>query len=477
MAKVTGEFREKSQNIRCILFIRDNMLRALAEFDGDYTRNIENSILRLQWNEEMLLDMVALRLRAVLKLGGEQNIRIWNRFAERGLEGKPGFRRCLQLTLYRPRDVIALLNHAYQDADRAERKRIIEEDIEAAATRISRARLNDLYKEYERVLPGLTLFGDAFKGAPGRSSYSTIKARLDEVAAATHSGPEARDFALLSTGAEAFNALYSVGFVGVQEPDGVSVRFCHDGSNVNVQELSPDAVVVVHPCYWRALDLKDVGAEVLVRVDDEDDVAITKTAKDDMQELRLRKLGRVVEDLQKIPEGHAGAHAFEEWVLTTARYLFSKGLDNVQRNPNSDALQRRDIVGTNRGEFGFWKRLERTYGVSQFIIECKNYDPVSQDEFRQAWGYLKGPYGRLLMMVTRSNGEALSESERGLVMEGYQDNPSKMIFVMPAFLLARAISKMRSGKEGRDDWVDKQLCDRLDVFERVYVSLRSRRSK
>jgi hypothetical protein len=58
LAKAAAEFRESSQGLRCMLFIRDNMLRALAQFDGDYTRNIENSTLRLQWNEEALLRLV-----------------------------------------------------------------------------------------------------------------------------------------------------------------------------------------------------------------------------------------------------------------------------------------------------------------------------------------------------------------------------------------------------------------------------------
>ncbi|RYD63738.1 MAG: hypothetical protein EOP84_33380, partial [Verrucomicrobiaceae bacterium] len=85
LAKLAADFRE-SQGIHCLLFIRDNMFRALAEFDDDYSRNIEGNTLRLHWDEETLLQMVAMRLRVAFGWRGENDIRTWNRFAKRGLE-------------------------------------------------------------------------------------------------------------------------------------------------------------------------------------------------------------------------------------------------------------------------------------------------------------------------------------------------------------------------------------------------------
>src|SRR5262249_33489894 len=142
------------------------------------------------------------------------------RFAKRGLEGQEGFLKCLKLTLYRPRDVLSLLNGAWQVTCAQGRDALIDTDIEATATRISRTRLQDLIKEYEQVLPGLSEFADAFKSRPASMTYSQAVGLLETVVEAPQVGPPARLFALLGTGAEAFNALYSVGFIGVQEPDG-----------------------------------------------------------------------------------------------------------------------------------------------------------------------------------------------------------------------------------------------------------------
>ncbi len=162
--------------------------------------------------------------------------------------------------------------------------------------------------------------------------------------------------------------------------------------------------------------------------------------------------------------------------MRAAKYLFAKGLDDIQWGPNPNGLQQRDIIGTNRGESGFWRRLNRHYGVNQFIIECKNFEEMGQQEFRQAWGYLGGPHGRLLMMVTRSEDEGLTERERSLVVEGYLSEPKKLVFLMPAKLLHLALRKMRSGKEKRDDYINDLLEKRLNAYKHSWVHLRAARA-
>lgn len=482
LAKAAVEFRE-AHHIHCLIFVRDNMFRALAEFDGDYTRNIEGNTLRIFWDDESLLNLVALRLRAAFEWRGENNIKAWNRFAQRGLDGHEGFKKCLRLTLYRPRDIIALLNGAFQVACAHGRESIIDTDIDATARRISQTRLNDLFKEYDKVLPGLQQFAQIFRGQPTPLPYGVAKGLLDEVVdRADATGSSTRDFALLRTGSVALNALYSVGFVGLQGQND-TVRFCHDGSNADVEDVPGGGLVVVHPCYWLAMGIVSsrtdgedrIAPEISVSVvDDEDDVALADAGKKEMTDLRLRQLGVIVEELHGIQEGLPGAHAFEEWVYSAARYLFPGGLSNIQWKPNSGQVQQRDVVGTLIGDKGFWRRIGR-YDVSQFVIEAKNFREIDADGFRQAWGYLNGPYGRCIMIVTRSGEDSISEHERALVKEGYDGDVSRMVILMPAKLLQRALSKMRSGGEKRDDYTMDLLNKRLDLFERSYIAQKSAR--
>jgi hypothetical protein len=84
LARTVAEYREKRFPLYPVLFIRDNMFRALAQFDNDFTRHIEGHTLRLQWDEESLFHLIAARLRAALKLESvESEVKVWNRFAQR----------------------------------------------------------------------------------------------------------------------------------------------------------------------------------------------------------------------------------------------------------------------------------------------------------------------------------------------------------------------------------------------------------
>lgn len=158
------------------------MFRALAQLDSDFTRHIEGHALRLHWDENSLFRLVTRRLRVALDLQEVENdVKVWNRFAQRELKDKDGFEHCLRHTLYRPRDILVLLNEAYMSVLRDKREEIVGSDVEGTAKQISQNRLEDLMKEYERVLPGLKLFVSLFEGGRAQESVGAVADRLDEV--------------------------------------------------------------------------------------------------------------------------------------------------------------------------------------------------------------------------------------------------------------------------------------------------------
>jgi hypothetical protein len=232
LAKTAADYREKQFPIYPILFVRDNMFRALAQLDDDFTRHIEGHTLRLQWDEESLFHFVVARLRVALNLQDvESEVKVWNRFAHRELHDRDGFARCLKYTLYRPRDILVLLNEAYVNARRDNRDCIIEKDVDKTATNISQHRLEDLCKEYDRVLPGVRLFVSAFRGQPATQPAAEIVGHLEDVARSSdYSDTASRDLVLFENGGEMFSALYSVGFVGVKDDTSGNFMFCHDGT-------------------------------------------------------------------------------------------------------------------------------------------------------------------------------------------------------------------------------------------------------
>lgn len=475
LGAAASDFADRKTRIHVCLFVRDNMFRALSYYDSDFSRNIEGNTLRLHWSEDALLQLVANRLRVVKSLQDiESDVKVWNRFAHRDLKDKVGFQLCLKHTLYRPRDILVLLNSAFINAKRCGRDEIVEADVESTAQRISQDRLQDLFKEYQTVFPGLKLFIQPFQGKSAISSYSSIIELLNVIVAESRFDEEGSgDFALLDSGRQVFSALYSVGFLGLEDPKNGGFSFCHDGGYADLAEVPPDRKVLIHPCYWKALEATSeaTAGEVLVQINDEYEVK----QSDEAMDLRIQRIGQTVEGLNKIPLGPDGAHEFEKWVLRTIQILFAEKLQNIELKPNpNDALQKRDIVATNMAKDGFWRRVFEDYNSRQVIFEIKNYENLKIEDYRQLLSYSRGEYGNFGVIVSRTKDEGLSDAERGWVKE-IHDQHGVLILIVPAVVLVRCLSKLRNFK--KHNYTEEQFGKILDKFVRSYLCLRHSRRK
>ena len=298
------------------------------------------------------------------------------------ITGREGFRFCLQFTLYRPRDILVLLNQAFIVSSRGGRQEIIEDDIETSSRQTAQDRVKDLINEYSPVFPGIGLFIQAFKERPAQLEYKTIVDFLDTLINENpYTQTPASDFAILGSGTELFNALYSVGFLGLKDQTSNSFHFCHDGARSDLAVIKPDQKTIIHPCYWKALEItgKEIDQSMLININDEFSTRINPQAN----ELRVRMLGQLVAELPALPLGQEGCSKFEEWVFRVVKILFSGYLNNFQLKPNNSAIQRRDIVATNMAEIGFWKRILEDYKTRQVIFEIKNYKELELADFRQ----------------------------------------------------------------------------------------------
>lgn len=101
----TGEFRESlTGHANALIFLRDNIFRAIQEADNDFSRNIEPRALRLHWDPQELLYMTTARMRAAFNLTSESEVKVWNQITANELHGIAGFKSILRNTLYRPRE-------------------------------------------------------------------------------------------------------------------------------------------------------------------------------------------------------------------------------------------------------------------------------------------------------------------------------------------------------------------------------------
>jgi hypothetical protein len=470
LTRTAADARERRFPLYPVLFIRDNMFRALAQLDDDFTRHIEGHTLRLHWDEAALFHFVTARLRVVLEVEKiESEAKVWNRFAHRELHDKEGFAKCLRLTLYRPRDILVLLNEAYSNARRDNRDAIIEKDVETSATAISQHRLEDLCKEYDKVLPGLRIFVSAFRGRPAQQTFAQVVAQLDAFAAYNdYSETASRDLVLFRDGGEMFSALYSVGFIGLRDQTTGTYTFCHDGTVSALVSIEANRETLVHPCYWKALDISVTEEldQILIQTNDE----YNEVHSDEPRHLRLQRLGRLPEELAGIPIGHAGSRGFEAWVSRAVKLLFSGSLANIELRPNpATALNQRDIVATNTTQSTFWRRVYEDYQSRQVVFEYKNYEELTPDDFRQVLDYSMGEYGRFAIIVRRGENEALTENEKDRIKAQFFHHEKRLVMVVPVALFALCIRKLRTPK--KYDYAEFTMSKHMDYIVRSVLSL------
>jgi len=261
-----------------------------------------------------------------------------------------------------------------------------------------------------------------------------------------------------------------LGFLGIVDERTKSYVFCHDGKSPD-RPMSASDRILVHPCYWMALNLDKnmLRPEEAQEIFDEYDIEVSS----DTPEIRKANLGRLMSELDKIALGPDGAMQFEEWVLKAIRVVLAGGLNNIALHPNGTAVQRRDVVGSNSANRGIWKRVLEDYEARQVIFEVKNFQELGQTEYRQLASYLTGPYGRIGFVVTRDvDFSPRKGRELDWIRELYMSHTPRVLVVkLTGKYLSNLLSKLRSPQ--RHDAADRALNGLLDMYERNYLSLPS----
>ena len=460
-----------SSNVFGLVFLRDNMYRSIVINDPDFTRNIEGQVLRLHWDEYGLFNLVCNRLRVAYKNDQENNTRLWNSYSARELRGRDGFKLALRLTLYRPRDILVLLNNSFLHAANQDRTEIILEDIESSAKSISENRLYDLHKEYESIFPALNLFTAAFTSGPSEISIKNAQSIIDVILSRDdHDIVVQRDIAIFENSIQVLQRLYGIGFIGIFDEKASSFLFCHDGRDPS-KEFLYNSKLLIHPCYWLALNLskKTLDLDQAENIFDEYDIEISAIS----DEQRQARVGQIIEEIKDIEHGQSGCHSFEEWSLKVIKLIFAGALSNVELHPNKNGRQQRDIVATNMAAVPVWKRIFQDYGTRQVVFEIKNYVDLNADEYRQMNTYLCNDYGRLGFIITRASDNNLEKGkELDWAQELYFNHGKKVVIKLSEKYLIKHLSKLRNPQ--KHDAANVELNKLIDTYIRQYLILKSK---
>lgn len=456
-------------SIKPLIFLRDNIFRAVAHYDQDFTRNIEGQFLRLHWDVNNLFYLVCNRLRAAFNDDTQNNKRLWARYTAHDLQGDEGFRQCLRFTLYRPRDILILLNSAFENASKRDLSAafatISIPDLEKSAKTISSNRLDDLRKEYRQIFSSVESATEAFSNRTPEISVADGCELLLDVIGRPTSPAMSTELAIFSQPEDLLRALYGVGFLGIFDASSGSYVFSHDGRRPET-EFNPEQKLLIHPCYWMALNLSrsSLNPEEAADINDEYEIVVASVTP----ELRNARLGRLISEYPKIPLGIDGASDFEQWCLDAMKICFAGRLDNIALHANKQSVNRRDILGTNLAATDFWKRVQRDYNTRQVIFEVKNYEGPTLEDYRQALSYLSGPYGSIAFLISRDWTVNLEKDKELAWVRSIYAEHRKVILRINGKFISDILGKLRNPQ--KHDAGDKALFSLMDDYERLYFS-------
>ena len=385
---------------RAILFLRENIFERVRALDTESSR-IETAVVGMEWSERQLLELIERRLNRNLTAKFDLRGGTWNAFFERPDDA---WRDVLGYCQRRPRDILIYCSHAVEAAQSAGHDRILIEDVQQARRRFSDNRFRDLGDEYSENYPQISSVLSRFYGLGTAFTFGGIESFIRKLLKDTEVVKLCGSWIYANSAPEKFiRLLYDIGFVGIRS-EGKASKFRALGPlDTSPPPVSDTTDVVIHRCYWDALDLQDKLVRDLSDKDEFGKVGLIEDLPGGLNPTDyVENVELAISVLQDLPTGTRGAADFEEIVGEVLKLCFFRSLVNVaERVRNHDGKVIRDWIASNRANSGFWESVRSRYDAVQVIWECKNYDELHADDFHQVSYYINDVGGRFVVLVFR----------------------------------------------------------------------------
>ncbi|MFD4767044.1 P-loop ATPase, Sll1717 family [Streptomyces niveus] len=385
---------------RAIIFLRENIFERVRALDTESSR-LETAVVGMEWNERQLLEVVEKRLNRNLTAKYALRGATWQAFFEHPDEA---WENVLTYCQRRPRDILIYTSNAVEAAQGAGHDRILLEDVQQARRRFSDNRFRDLGDEYSENYPQIATVLSRFYGLGNAFTFGGVESLIRKL----FNDPEVIRLcgSWLSPNAspEKFiRLLYDIGFVGIRAA-GKSPKFRALGPlDTSPPPVGDTTDIVVHRCYWDALDLQDTLVRHLPEEIEFGSIGKIEDLPGGLDRTEyVDHIEMLIDEIKNIQVGPAGAADFEEVVGDVIRLCFFRSLENVEaKSRDAEGRVVRDWIASNRASGGFWEAMRTRYGATQVIWECKNYSELHADDFHQLSYYLNNFGGKLIVLVFR----------------------------------------------------------------------------
>lgn len=275
-----------------------------------------------------------------------------------------------------------------------------------------------------------------------------------------------QDIILSDNPIQVIQRLYSIGFVGLYNQSSSSYVFCHDGKDPD-RSFSSDSKLLIHPCYLLALNSHSIELKITEAEDIHDEYDIEVSSID--KEFRKQKIGALMSELNRIPEGSNDHHEYTTWVKKSIMVLLATELVDIE---SSSRHEFSTITATNVANNPTWKSLLDDYQCKNVMFDIYNKQELGREEYAILSNKLSSSGEKVGFIVNRDKDNNLSKHrELKWVKEHYQKNGTIIIKISSKFL-ERQLSKSRNPQKHDD--INKELSKLINQYHNMWLGSRKR---
>jgi len=209
----------RTPSIRVVMTLRRELFENIPSLNDD-AQKLRDAVEMLDWSAKELLAMIAKRIRFSLQLPPDTTDQdAWTTVMPKSIWGMPSFDAILDLTLWRPRELIHVCSQALEVARNAERSLPFSEpDIDEAVAQYARERSSDLVAEYRFQYPGLMSLIETFRNGKTILTRDELEYHCLLLCAGDLKVDADARWCLDKQPTELINILWRIGFLRAQLP-------------------------------------------------------------------------------------------------------------------------------------------------------------------------------------------------------------------------------------------------------------------
>jgi len=378
---------EMRNNVRIIICLRDNILRALIDSKSIEIDKIESMIVRCEWNSNSLFELIV--SRAFPELATDQALATFLRIFPNQIDGLSAKDYLARYLINRPRDYINFFKLLQKQV--ASYSEVAEVHVQEAINVYCAGRLLDLESEFAHTYPGITKVIESFAALSTEFDLSSLISHLNVVCRNSDIRDAAKElFYYYGEPHTLAMTLISIGAIGFWQPDEKGYLFIHEFSQSRVAKFMHESEkFCLHPTFAYALgklSSADVSKTIIPPVRIVSESEYVPAEKDTSNILTISqnnsaRRSQLLSNIIAIQTGQAHFRYFEKWVKQAFELCFYDDLNEPIEQIAVEGMRFECIFEIKDSTAAPWNEITSTYKTFRVLVECKNTEAPSNEDY------------------------------------------------------------------------------------------------